>query len=238
MTRYELAARLSETLGPPDGQAGPRLHAALLPFADPGATRELLCSALRDEQWLEAVRAGSYRHPNGFHKIVLLAGDSYQLRLHVWSELTRESGVENIHNHRWDFSSVILLGGYRFQEFTPDPGGPAFHSYGYASDRGATVYALEPLGHRGLSRTFDAHLSAGSSYTLTSDVFHRVSNPPGRLTMSLVLQGPHRPDSTVLVFAEESLTTGEPLPRPGFSQPALRLLLETLVDELAAAVSA
>ncbi|MGI5207208.1 hypothetical protein ACQEU6_37230 [Spirillospora sp. CA-108201] len=233
MTRHELAARLGERLRPPGAHPGTALHAALAPFATPEAVRDLLRGTLRDEQWLDAVRAASYRHDNGFDKIVLMTGAGYQFRLHVWREGPRETEAENIHNHRWDFSSVILLGGYRFQEFTPDPGGGAFHAYGYVSERGSASYSLESLGRRGLTRSFDAHLRAGTSYTLTSDVLHRVSNPPGRLTMSLVLQGPHQPDSAVLVYAEQRLPSGRTLPRPGFSRPALRLLLEDLVDELA-----
>ncbi|WP_141581883.1 hypothetical protein [Actinomadura sp. WMMA1423] len=233
MTRHELAARLARRLRPPGTRASDALHAALAPFATPEAVRDLLCGTLRDEQWLDAVRDASYRHDNGFDKIVLMAGAGYQFRLHVWREVPREAEVENVHNHRWDFSSVILLGGYRFQEFTPDPGGCPFHAYGYVSERGSASYSLEALGQRGLTRSFDAHLRAGTSYTLTSDVLHRVSNPPGRLTMSLVLQGPHQPDSAVLVYAEKRLPSGRTLPRAGFSHEDLRHLLGDLVDELA-----
>ncbi|TDC68308.1 hypothetical protein E1200_12095 [Actinomadura sp. GC306] len=238
MTRYRLAARLADQLRSTSAQTGDRLHSALVPFAAPGTVRDLLRGALRDEHWLDAVHAGSYRHPNGFDKIVLFADREYQLRLHVWRENARETAVENIHNHRWDFSSVIVLGGYRFQEFIPDPAGRRFHAYGYTSERGAAAYSLKPLGQRGLTRSFDARLCAGTSYTLTSDVFHRVSNTPGQFTVSLVLQGPHRPDSSVLVFAEENLPSGRPLPRPGFSRDSLRRLLSDLIDELADPLSA
>lgn len=233
MTRYRLATRLADDLRSPAVESADRLHSALAPFAAPGAVRDLLCAALRDEQWLEAVRAGSYRHPNGFDKIVLYADHEHQLRLHVWRESARETKVENIHNHRWDFASVIVLGGYRFQEFVPDPAGRQLHAYGYASERGAAAYSLQPLGQRGLTCSFDARLRAGTSYTLTSEVFHRVSNTPGRLTVSLVLQGPHRPDSAVLVFSEEHLASGRPIPRAGFSRNALRRLIGELIDELA-----
>ncbi|MFB4306389.1 hypothetical protein [Actinomadura sp. GTD37] len=234
MTRDELSARLAESLGPPAARTGDRLHATLLPFTAPVAARDLLCGTLRDERWLDAVQAGSYRHPNGFDKIVLMASSGYQLRLHVWRENAPEGAVENIHNHRWDFSSAVVLGGYRFQEFTPAPAGRTFHAYRYASERGAAAYSLEALGRRSLARSFDVHLSTGTSYTLTADVLHRVSNPPGRLTMSLVLQGPHRPDAAVLVFAEERLASDRQLARAGYSRSTLRLLLEALVDELAA----
>ncbi|QKG25459.1 hypothetical protein [Actinomadura verrucosospora] len=236
MTLGELSSRLSAALGPAGKGArtgADGLRAALAPFAAPRATRRLLCAALRDERWMAEMLAASYRHPNGFDKIVLLADAGCQLRLHVWRDDACETRVENVHNHRWDFSSVLLLGGYRFQEFVPDPDGPDFHTYGYASERGAAEYSLEPLGPRGLTCSFDAHLGPGTSYTLASDVLHRVSNVPGRLTVSLVLQGPHQAGTSVLVFAEDRLEAGEELHRAGFSRGSLRRLLEQLVDELA-----
>ncbi|WP_433269263.1 hypothetical protein ACQPZF_06460 [Actinosynnema sp. CS-041913] len=54
----------------------------------------------------------AYRHPNGFLKIVLIAEVEFQLRLHVWRpEPDSPVATENVHNHRWDFASAVLVGG-------------------------------------------------------------------------------------------------------------------------------
>ncbi|MFI1584419.1 hypothetical protein [Embleya sp. NPDC020630] len=96
---------------------------ALAPFEQRRVVGELLRTILASESGLAAVAAKSYRHPNGFSKVVLASGPHHQLRLHIWwmREATRHD-TANVHNHRWDFSSLLLTGGYRYQQFVPlDP---------------------------------------------------------------------------------------------------------------------
>lgn len=67
-----------------------------------------------NEQWpirLREVVSGNdvttSGHANGFWKITLRRfSDGSRLRLHVWTRAL----PGNIHNHRWDFSSVVLRG--------------------------------------------------------------------------------------------------------------------------------
>jgi hypothetical protein len=58
---------------------------------------------------LEPDAGTSYRHPNGFVKIPLAQHSSTGMRLtlHVWDDNYVDG---DIHNHRWPFSSRILLG--------------------------------------------------------------------------------------------------------------------------------
>ncbi|MGM1064141.1 hypothetical protein [Saccharothrix sp. Mg75] len=177
----------------------------------------------------EEVPDQAYRHPNGFLKIVLLADPQFQLRLHVWRPAPEyPAAAENVHNHRWDFASAVLAGGYRFQEFAHDARGADFRGYLYhGHDRGRT-YAMSPTGEARLRCTFDAELRSGSSYLLTSDVLHRVVGPVDRTTVSLVLQGPHK-DVPVEVYAEGDLESGEgialaPLPREQVARELGRVL--------------
>ena len=210
------------------------LARALAPFAQTGASCGLLSSMLADTRWLDDILRTSYRHPNGFDKIVLLSAPGYQARLHIWRTPDGlHQDVENIHNHRWDFSTLLLLGGYRYREFTLAEGGEAFHAYCYDSVRGTPSYSLEPLGHRLLSCCYDAHLGAGSSYTMTTGAFHRVIGDPGRLTATLLVQGRHRATS-VLVFAEQPRPIGAALPLSRFSRASLTYDLETLLGRLKA----
>ncbi|QFZ17071.1 hypothetical protein [Saccharothrix syringae] len=160
----------------------------------------------------------AYRHPNGFLKIVLVSNPEFQLRLHVWRPAPEyPAPTENVHNHRWDFASAVLAGGYRFQEYVPDARGEDFLGFRYGGHRGTSSYALAPTGDARLRCTFDADLSSGSSYLLTSDVLHRVVSPADRTTVSMILQGPHK-DAPVEVYAKHALRSGEditldPLPR-------------------------
>jgi len=55
----------------------------------------------------------SYTHDNGFDKMVLFQDSEtkMKMRLHIWHPIIVE-GIkrvrQNVHNHRWDFSSVVL----------------------------------------------------------------------------------------------------------------------------------
>jgi hypothetical protein len=207
------------------------LAEALAPYSDITALHALLDSAVQQEDWLGSIAKYSYLHPNGFAKIVLISTDRFQLRLHIWRPFDPPQTItENIHNHRWDFSSVLLTGGYRYQEFAPAPNGTTFHAYGYRSQRGISSYSLASAGQRVLGCSFDAYLQTGSSYTLSADVLHRVISDPRRTTATLVLQGPSTRDS-VEVLAEASLDTGPALPLHRFSEAAVIQCVSDLTRE-------
>jgi hypothetical protein len=152
-------------------------------------------------------------HPNGFGKIVLLSHPSYKLRLHMWrsGEAPSADAQENVHNHRWDFTMILLAGRYRHQEFRLTDDGEKFHAYTYNSTAGKGSYTLTPVGPRALRCVFDAHLCAGSRYTISSEVFHRVIPDISRPAVSLVLEGPPKP-SAVDVFAGEAVSESATAP--------------------------
>lgn len=208
---------------------------AISPYSDTRTLCRLLSAAIRERDWLAAAARRSYLHPNGFAKIVLLSDDKYQLRLHVWNaQQIGVDGVENIHNHRWDFSSLVILGGYRYQEFHDSTAGEPYNAYCYESQRETPSYSLSPLGQRTLACSFDAYLDTGSSYTLRTSVLHRVIRDPARTTATLVLQGPNVLDS-VDVLAKASLPTGPTLPLPRLSVTALSQDMQALTEELSRA---
>ena len=66
---------------------------------------DLLQAILADEVCLTEISQRSYQHGNGFLKVVLL-NHGYKLRLHIW--FAGQPCEENIHDHRWSFSSLIL----------------------------------------------------------------------------------------------------------------------------------
>merc|ERR1719419_1941070 len=65
-----------------------------------------------DLQHCERMAAASHRHANGFIKITLLKTNLFTIRIHRWSDSTKLNFVPQPHNHRWDFASLILRGGY------------------------------------------------------------------------------------------------------------------------------
>jgi hypothetical protein len=197
---------------------GEGLADALSMIASPANFRSLLTQIIGDGIQLADVASRSVWHPNGFAKIVLLSRPSYHLRLHIWR---KGSGLpaatsENIHNHRWDFSAVLLAGGYCHQEFRPAGSGEEFFAYTYRPADSLGSYSLDPMGTKTLRCVFNAHLSQGSRYTISSEVLHRVVPDPGESAVSLVLEGPHLP-SNVEVFAAEEVGKADLVPLTALS---------------------
>lgn len=207
------------------------LSRAVETLGEPDAVARLIGAVLSDDAWLAHVLARSYWHPNGFVKLVLAAGASFQLRMHVWRPTGAGTPVrENVHSHRWDFCSVILHGRYRYQEFERSDDGDPFRSYIYDGHSGISSYRLTSVEKATLRCVLDAELAAGTHYTLTSDALHRVIADPERVTASLVLQGPHRRGVPVHVFADAELRTGGTVPLRSLSRTDLLTELRDLRD--------
>lgn len=90
-----------------------------------GATAQLeqiVSEVIDDPQRLASIAAVSEKHPLGFYKIPLLWSKDplYQLRLNLWPSLEdlaelddkidEANDGEDVHNHKFDFSSRVVLG--------------------------------------------------------------------------------------------------------------------------------
>jgi hypothetical protein len=75
-----------------------------------GLIAPLLRGVAEDEGLLSASAAASYRHANGFVKIVLASSPLWALRLHLHNRDGTFAAAEHIHDHRWPFASTILRG--------------------------------------------------------------------------------------------------------------------------------
>jgi hypothetical protein len=191
---------------------------ALSMIASPANFRSLITQIIGNGIQLADVASRSVWHPNGFAKIVLLSRPLYNLRLHIWRNGAGPQPVarENIHNHRWDFSTVLLAGGYCHQEFRPAGSGEEFFAYMYHPAGSLGSYSLDPMGTKALRCVFNAHLSQGSRYTISSEVLHRVVPYLGEPAVSLVLAGPHLP-SSVEVFATQEVGKADSVPLSALS---------------------
>lgn len=123
------------------------------------------------DEFLEQVRADDASmhrlapmlgtHPLGFSKIVMWTSpQGTRARLHVWPP--REWPVEQVHNHRFNFASVILAGSYVHER------------YDVSGEVPRRVAADE--------------LRTGDAYWFGTDQFHRTL-PSKDLTISMVLRG-------------------------------------------------
>ncbi|MGK4579914.1 hypothetical protein [Kitasatospora sp. HPMI-4] len=138
---------------------------ALPALADPAALGALWDGMMRDDRLAESAETF-----NAFQKFVLHDDleTGLRLRLHIFNEHM----VEEAHNHRATFSSLILRGSYRHFLY-----GDVDHVWG-EEERPATA----------LDARFIQEQLPGSSYTLHHAFVHSTYATPG--TVSLVIQGP------------------------------------------------
>jgi len=61
------------------------------------------------------------KHPIGFQKITLVSAFGYKLRLHYWP-LGKRSSRPDIHDHRWPFLSIPLLGTFTEKRYKKKSG--------------------------------------------------------------------------------------------------------------------
>ena len=144
-------------------------------------------AALRD------VAQRSYEHDNGFLKIVLHRGGGGgrpALRLHVWPAGHGDGG--NVHNHCWNFTSVVLAGELRFEEFAADAGGevPARH-FAYVPTA-EFEYELRLVEDTALRRTGAGVRRPGETYLMSAEVLHRTWGSQAERTITLLTQGERR----------------------------------------------
>lgn len=157
-------------------------------------------SAMFDE-FIESVRltvhhhTDSYVHDNGFDKIILFQDPvtKMKLRLHVWHPLMIPNIVrprQNVHNHRWDFSSIVLIGyvdhlSYSFAE--KDEDGEDFFHYRYYARVSKEHYEVKERGKAKIIHTGIERFNVGGFYSVQNELLHRVDVPDHLLVATLVI---------------------------------------------------
>jgi hypothetical protein len=137
----------------------------------------------------------SYTHANGYDKIVLFHDTTtrMKMRLHIWwpmHELGGSRTRQNVHNHRWDFASAVLLGSinhatYRFAR-RGEQGEDFFH-YRYYGRGSKEHYDLEGMGKASLVFAGSAARVAGEVYCVGNEVLHRVDVGDNDVAGTLVI---------------------------------------------------
>jgi hypothetical protein len=140
---------------------------------------------------LDRTVASSYYHENGFHKIVLLSGRMFKLRLHHFG-VTAKIPMENIHDHRWCFASTILSGELNMDLFTVSEKGSrtekAYH-FIYESDKSGGSYRTDFVSVAHLRKSESRTYVTGDTYLMRTHELHRIRNKPGRESVTLILTG-------------------------------------------------
>lgn len=117
----------------------------------------------------------SYRHENGFIKLLAFSTpcNAFRLRVHVWP-LTSECDVErlNVHSHRYSFISFIARGEIDDYSWVPTESGSEFNRFLYRPRDETGCYFHEHTGTATLSIDRIRRYSRGHLYALDSSELH------------------------------------------------------------------
>jgi hypothetical protein len=158
------------------------------------------CAQDRAEFLLETVTAhrsgehldhgSSHIHRNGFSKISLFRNSrvGWNLRLHIWWKPSRDV---QIHDHRWDLSSLVLAGRVRAVNYHDGPGDDyAVAHYSDAADGGRK--SVEAAGTCALRPVASYTLTASDTHSLVYNEPHLLDTSGSETAATLVLTGPPR----------------------------------------------
>ncbi len=149
---------------------------------------DFIGTKIKDARWAAWLAKRSLRHWNGFTKILLIDVSEWpstlyagrKLVLHVWNAADQAINIENIHNHRWTFESVLLAGRLRWEHYitidTASEHSSRYVCYRYTSPskNGGGRYTLQRIGYTNLQENFRAEVEAGSIARLHPEQLHRV----------------------------------------------------------------
>lgn len=133
---------------------------------------------LDSPQWETARRDWanqSYRHENGFIKLIAFCTpcNAFRLRVHIWP-LTSEYNIErlNVHNHRYSFISLIARGEIDDYSWLPSAFGTEFNRFLYKPRDESGCYFHEHEGKAMLRIDQMRRYSRGHLYSLDSSELH------------------------------------------------------------------
>lgn len=188
------------------GSANEELAALLAHTATPAWQAELCSLLLTNDAFARLVAERSYRHGNGFIKIVLLE-QGFKLRLHLW--LPGCSCEENIHDHRWSIASTVLAGELHSEIWADAANDEHFdlqaQEYLYQAAKNAQPAKTIALHCSPLRLLRRQSLAAGSHYALPPSTLHRICSHGRELVATLMCSGPAVAGHTRLIAGRERL---------------------------------
>lgn len=152
------------------------------------ATNRYLAHIATNPKEIDIIRNKAYSHPLGFRKYSLFHSDVLggTLRFHVWDSNATTVYAEDAHTHRWNFSSIVLLGCLNFEEYVLSQEGQEVECFS-CSENIYGEYGLVSRGTTKIHQTQMHKINSGSAYSFSNSQIQRVA-PSACLTKTLVLQ--------------------------------------------------
>ena len=211
-----------------------RIQAALDSFTDPTLAlrqlrlfadlREVVKDLTSSQEMVGRLASISQRHDNGFDKIVLYSSPLTRMKLvlHVWRP--DAPGDDNIHNHRWDFASIVLQGQLQCELYELDRSGASYLAFSYESPGKGGAYMLQPTGTCSAVKRASLSIAKLSTYSWGYPLLHRAYGTGSTRTVTLIIQGPPLQSATKVLLRATKPT--------GLQNPVRRLDTAELVQTL------
>lgn len=166
-------------------------------FFVPGFVRTLLAEISEDEELLVNSAKRSYSHANGFEKLVLgwTEKGGPKLRLHIWPDNATRDSTMHIHDHCWDFASIVLKGALVSHDFQAAGDDGTWFHYRCPNNAVKADTELVSSGVR-LKKVAIRHFNSGDAYEQNMRLLHWATPALPTQTITLVLQGPHLRDNS------------------------------------------
>jgi hypothetical protein len=203
----------------------------LATIAEPTSLIRLMSSIRTDLNVVGSCASRSFLHPLGFDKIMLInCSPIFTLRLHAWWP-TQKFAAEHVHNHRFNFLSFVVRGGYMMETFQPACS-DGIRMTEYQETPGADgSWELREVGPACIQPIEARALKQGVGYELPSDVLHQVVVTPGTMCLTLFLQTTPTSSATrVYTNPEESAPARTP--KKILSATAYRGKLDAIASEI------
>jgi hypothetical protein len=179
-----------------------------------------------NENWLSLISKVSYSHDNGFDKFSIYRGSNIRIRLHIYW-ITNRVKNPNIHDHRWNFSSLILRGGYLSETYKLNNTGIdkfLYHYYSEASEK--SNYELEYIKPVKLALTDTKQYLKNDINHGNAGEIHKILLNKNEITVSLFITSNYENDYA-RVFTNDMKLRGE-------KYKARKLSKKSLVQKLKA----
>lgn len=150
---------------------------------------DFLKSIRNDENRLNEISSQSYLHQNGFNKLILSSNFDlgWRLRMHIWQTNYCNNDLD-IHNHSWNYASVIVLGKLTNEIYRVSKDGENYYHHIYTIDNIKSESSLKVVGVENLIIDNSITYKARDIYYQTQDKLHRTFPSGKKPTVTIVVQ--------------------------------------------------
>lgn len=196
--------------------------------------RELAETLRLDGPALARLTKQSYLHENGFVKATLFDSPDgrFRIRLHFWREVAKTRIPQNIHNHRFDFFSTVLVGSLSNNIWDAARAGRSFSHYEYLPRLGQKSYTLSFKGEELLLPASERQIHRGGIYFLDKSELHTTGLGDGTI-ITLFVEDRLGLKDYADIYSEKYPAENTILASPAISSASYIRALETISKRLA-----